>query len=188
MTSIDHTAVLVRDLDGFLKMLPNGCKVGDIEDQPAEGTREVYVGGPESNTSSLLVVQPVRDGPYQSALDRRGQGIHHVCITTPDIGAFGRELATCRVFLHPVSLQTLGRGTLWLCRPGVPLLIEVVQFDQPPETPRPFVQSVGAPMTGESLEIARALLGPFIARRASREVELGLLLDGRQVAVSLPPE
>lgn len=188
MRNINHTAVLVMDLDGFLKTPPPGCKVGDVEEQPGEGTREVYVDGPESNSSSLLVVQPVREGPYRSALDRRGQGIHHVCITTPDIAAFGRELATHRLFLHPVSLQAFGRGVLWLCRPGVPMLIEVFQFDQAPEVPRPFVQRVSAPMTAESLDIVGALLGPFIACSAGRQVELSLLVGGRQITVAVPPE
>jgi hypothetical protein len=70
----------------------------------------------------------------------------------------------------------------------VPLLIEVFQFDQAPAERLPFVQRVGAPMTAESLDIARGLLGPFVACSAGPEVELSLLVDGRQIAVGFPPE
>ena len=29
--------------------------------------------------------------------------------------------------LHPISLQTFTQGVVWLCRPGVPYLVELMQ-------------------------------------------------------------
>lgn len=127
MAQLDHVALVVPHLETAVERLRDHCKsaaeqVGPIEAFPSEGTREVYVG---SGGARLLLMEPTSaEGPYSDALAKRGPGLHHVALTTPDLDGFIESLHGW--LLHPRSLATIASSrTAWLARPGVPTLIEV---------------------------------------------------------------
>lgn len=124
----DHVGILVSNLEHSLKSLKtHDWPVGEVEEFPSEGTKEVYVG-PERATGRLLLLQAIGDGPYREALVKRGPGIHHFGINAPDIVAFLDRVSGSGWYLHPTSLATYKElKTIWLSRPGVPILVEVVE-------------------------------------------------------------
>lgn len=126
---MNHIAFVVPELEAITPSLPAFCKPFDIEMQPAEGTREQYVAVGDDTAPMLLLMQPVADGPYLRALNKRGAGLHHIGGTTPSIDALLPEIEKSRLLLHPISLKTLTHKTIWLCRPGVPFLIEVIETE-----------------------------------------------------------
>ncbi|MBT9545813.1 MAG: hypothetical protein IV090_10530 [Candidatus Sericytochromatia bacterium] len=91
---------------------------------PAEGTMEQYVDIPEG-APRLLFLQPIAEGPYARALKKRGPGLHHIGAKTASLQALIPRLSEQGLFLHPISIQTLTQGVAWLCRPGLPFLIEL---------------------------------------------------------------
>ena len=118
---LDHVALVVRRIEPVLDRL-EGLEAGPIEAFPSEGTREVYLG---AGVARLLLMEPTTaDGPYARALAKRGPGLHHVAVETPDLDEF---LAQVRGWLLvPACLPGLAQTrTAWLARPGVATLLEV---------------------------------------------------------------
>lgn len=127
---VDHIAFLTADLIRQSNSLPDFCQKQEIESFPAEGTQEQYIQLPEHSTK-LLLLQPIAEGPYARALDKRGPGLHHLGVSTQSIEALMPQLNQHSLFLHPISIQTIKQGTVWICRPGMPFLIEVFESDAP---------------------------------------------------------
>jgi len=124
----NHIAVLVRDLEAVVNSLPDYCKRQSVETQPSEGTREQYVEV-YGDSVSLLFVQPLgTEGPYARALTKRGPGLHHIGCITPSIR---KEVSRQNLLLHPVSLDTFQKGVVWLCKPGLPFLVELMEAKGP---------------------------------------------------------
>lgn len=128
---VDHIAFVTSDLKAITDSLPAFCKPLAVEDQPAEGTREQYVEVADTAAPMLLLMQPVQDGPYTRAVSKRGPGLHHIGGVTPSINALLPKIQQSRLLLHPISLKTIKRKVVWLCRPGVPFLIELVEREIP---------------------------------------------------------
>lgn len=130
---VDHIAVLVSDLEQTVSSLPNRCTVHPAEFHPGEGTSERYITFGDPGTPSLLLMEAVSPGPYSRALSRRGPGLHHlgcVCSNTR------KTIANTKgnLLLHPASLETVKSGVIWLCRPGLPFLIELMERELPGST------------------------------------------------------
>ena len=129
-TRLDHIGILVESLEkvtGQLKDLGLAC--AGIEEFPSEGTREMYCGGDESS-GKLLFLQPIGEGPYASALERRGPGLHHIALYVENLERFIGSLAGSGWYLHPSSLESIrGYNTAWLARPAIPTLLEITQLD-----------------------------------------------------------
>lgn len=121
---LDHIAVLTADLQRQSDALPAFCRKGAIESFPKEGTQEQYVALTK-HSPKLLLLQPIAAGPYARALKKRGPGLHHLGVKTPSIQALVPQLCEQGLLLHPISIQTLAQGVVWLCRPGMTFLIEV---------------------------------------------------------------
>lgn len=125
---VDHIAFLTADLIRQSEALPDFCQKQEIESFPAEGTQEQYIQLTEQSPK-LLLLQPIAEGPYARALAKRGPGLHHLGVSTASIEKRIPQLTQHGLFLHPISIQTLKQGTVWLCRPGMPFLIEVFESD-----------------------------------------------------------
>lgn len=129
---VDHIAFLSADLHRQSDALPAFCRKQPIASFPAEGTREQYVEL-AADAPQLLLLQPIAAGPYARALTKRGPGLHHLGATTASIQALVPTLSAQGLLLHPISIQTLAQGVVWLCRPGLPFLIELVERADGPE-------------------------------------------------------
>lgn len=137
---IDHIAFLVRSIEAASKRFFHSCTLHEIEEQPAEGTLERYMTFGEGNFPSVLLMQAIADGPYMRAMKKRGPGVHHlgcVCSNIEDVVLSDNRGS---LFLHPISIRTIPHGTVWLCRPGLPFLIELnqrpIQTNMPGEKAR----------------------------------------------------
>lgn len=123
---LNHIAILVESIESTLaeKSFSNEL-LGPIEEFPSEGTRELYVGH-GNQMGRLLFMQAIGDGPYKSALEKRGPGLHHIAIDVEDIDLFVDQLAGSGWCLHPKSLKFYKESKMiFLCRSGTPILIEI---------------------------------------------------------------
>jgi len=57
----------------------------------AGGDRLLMANFPNEEGAEIQLFQPL-DGPSARLLDRRGEGVHHVCFTPPDVDGAAEEL------------------------------------------------------------------------------------------------
>lgn len=143
----NHIAIMVRSLDRASAMLSKyDCEIGAQQTWDSEGTAEIYVGS-EGAASRLLLIEPIKSGPYARALEKRGPGIHHLALTVINIESFVDELSGSGWYLHPSSLKLLKTSqTIYLTRPGVRMLIEVQQGFESFLAP-PFITRLECPLS-----------------------------------------
>lgn len=175
---VDHIAFLTQNLQQQSDALPAFCHKQAIERFPAEGTQEQYIVL-EKASPKLLLLQPIAEGPYARALQKRGPGLHHLGAITPSLEARIPELVAWGLRLHPISIQSLHQGVAWLCHSDLPFLIELTERDtQAAEPIAEHVERVelGLP-AGTSLPafVAElfANLHLFTAASAALELKLG---------------
>jgi methylmalonyl-CoA/ethylmalonyl-CoA epimerase len=133
VNGLDHVAILVSDLDAAVKLYRDvyGLELAEIEEVPSEQVRVAIFG---HGAGRIELVSPSGpDSPMARALEKRGEGLHHVCLEVPDLeramaalraqgaplldekprpGAGGARVA----FVHPKG----SRGVLVELRQGPP--------------------------------------------------------------------
>jgi methylmalonyl-CoA/ethylmalonyl-CoA epimerase len=85
MNGLDHVAILVADLDAAIKLYRDvyGLTLSEIEEVPTEKVRVAIFG---HGTGRIELVSPTGpDSPMAKAIEKRGEGLHHVCLEVPDI-------------------------------------------------------------------------------------------------------
>jgi len=153
----NHIAFLVPSVratvgSNELKAFP----IGPAEKWEGEGTLEIYVG-PENSVGRLLLMEPVTDGAYRRAIEKRGPGLHHVAIDVLDLEAYVSYLSGTGWLLHPRSLETMkATRTVWLARPGIPMLVEIQERTEFSAAPK-FIEKVCLPLSPEQIRIVNAL-------------------------------
>lgn len=148
---LNHVAILVEDIEAVLSKNTFQAEfIGAIEEFPSEGTRELYIGK-ETDMGKLLLMQPNGDGPYKSAFDKRGVGLHHIALDVLNIDEFVESLAGSGWMLHPKSLGFYKSiRQVWLSRPGVPVLIEINEVKELLDKDY-FIESLEFPFREERL-------------------------------------
>ena len=132
---IDHVAIIVRNIEQALVFYRDtlGITPGEIKEVPAEQVRIAFLpmGGPGG--SEIELIEPITpDSSLARFLEKRGEGLHHICLEVADIDAALAEMqqkgalvldkqpriaAEGRaIFLHPkgtngVLLELLERGS-----------------------------------------------------------------------------
>jgi len=118
--TIDHIAVVVQDLDTALRFYRDALGLDVIERRKVP-EEQVEVASLSLGASSIELVQPLdTESGVARFLEKRGEGLHHICLTVEDItpamerlrdaggeliseeprvGADGRRYA----FIHPQS-------------------------------------------------------------------------------------
>lgn len=88
---ISHVALVVEDIEDSLTFWRDalGIELTGFKDVPSEGAKVAFLPVGESE---LELVQPVdRDRGLFRYLEKRGPGLHHVCLEVDDIeGMLGR--------------------------------------------------------------------------------------------------
>lgn len=83
---IDHVGIAVRSIEEarrFYEAL--GLEVEEIEEVPGEGVRVAMIPCGESR---IELLEPTRDdSPVAVFLEKRGEGIHHVCLGSDAVSA-----------------------------------------------------------------------------------------------------
>lgn len=92
---IDHIAIVVQDIEHALLFYRDtlGIIPSEIKDVPTEQVRIAFLpmGGPDG--SQIELVQPTTpDSGVARYLERRGEGLHHVCLEVDDIDAALAEM------------------------------------------------------------------------------------------------
>jgi methylmalonyl-CoA epimerase len=82
---IDHLGIVVRNLDQAKQTYAEvlGLPVTGGEDLPDRGLRVFFV---DAGGTRLELIAPTREGSEVSRfLEKRGEGIHHICLRVADI-------------------------------------------------------------------------------------------------------
>lgn len=123
MTKLDHIGIAVRSLDAAKIYESLGLSVQHTEVVETQKVRTAFLSVGDSN---LELLQPTGDdSPIAKFIEKRGEGIHHICFRVDDIESHLARLQAegyrlinehpvpgahgCRVaFLHPAA----GNGVL----------------------------------------------------------------------------
>jgi methylmalonyl-CoA epimerase len=92
---IDHVAIIVRDIEQALVFYRDtlGIVPGVIKEVPTEQVRIAFLpmGGPGG--SEIELIQPTTpDSSLAKYLEKRGEGLHHICLEVDDIGVALAEM------------------------------------------------------------------------------------------------
>jgi len=123
MTKLDHIGIAVRSLDAAKIYEALGLKVEHTEVVASQGVKTAFLSVGDSNLELLEPTGP--ESTIAKFIEKRGEGIHHICLRVDDIEAHLARLKAegyrlinespvpgahgCRVaFLHPAA----GNGVL----------------------------------------------------------------------------
>ena len=94
MNGLDHVAILVSDLDGAIALFRDvyGLALSEVEEVPTEKVKVAIFG---HGAGRIELVSPTGpDSPMAKAIERRGEGLHHICLEVPDVEKkFGDQAA-----------------------------------------------------------------------------------------------
>jgi methylmalonyl-CoA/ethylmalonyl-CoA epimerase len=109
---IDHVGIAVESIDAarvFYESL--GLRVEEIEEVPQEGVRVAII--PCGETRIELLEASSEDSPIARFLERRGPGLHHLCLASSDIAADDAALRAAGFRLLR-DAATRGAGGCWV--------------------------------------------------------------------------
>jgi len=124
MTTLDHIGIAVKSIDAAKKLYEDlGLTIEHVETVETQKVRTAFLSVGEAN---LELLEPTNaDSTIAKYIEKRGEGIHHICLRVDDIEAHLARLRErgyrlineapvpgahgCRVaFLHPAA----GNGVL----------------------------------------------------------------------------
>ena len=109
---IEHIGIAVRSIAESRKMYEAlGLSVAEIEDVPHEGVRVAMIPCGESR---IELLEPIsEDSPIAKFLEKRGPGVHHLCLASDDVRADDAKLREAGFqVLRPEP--TRGAGGCWV--------------------------------------------------------------------------
>lgn len=123
MTKLDHIGIAVRSLDAAKIYEALGLKIEHTEVVASQGVKTAFLSVGDSNLELLEPTGP--ESTIAKFIEKRGEGIHHICLRVDDIESHLARLKAegyrlinespvpgahgCRVaFLHPAA----GNGVL----------------------------------------------------------------------------
>jgi methylmalonyl-CoA/ethylmalonyl-CoA epimerase len=88
---IDHIGIAVESIEESRKLYEQlGLEVEEIEEVPQEGVRVALINCGESR---IELLEPTSaDSPVRGFLDKRGPGLHHLCLASDALGEDDRRL------------------------------------------------------------------------------------------------
>ena len=92
VTRIDHIAVLVSDMEASLRFWQYalGLDLTGLQDVPAEQAQIAFL--PAGNSEVELVRPTSDDSGLARYLEKRGPGMHHICLEVDDIEGMLEQL------------------------------------------------------------------------------------------------
>jgi methylmalonyl-CoA/ethylmalonyl-CoA epimerase len=87
LTEIDHIAIAVKDLEAAINYYKRafGAEVDHREIVESDGVEEALLKVAESYIQLLTPTRP--DSPVAKAIEKRGEGLHHIGYRVADCGA-----------------------------------------------------------------------------------------------------
>jgi len=92
---IDHVAIIVRNLEQALVFYRDtlGIEPGLIKEVPTEQVRIAFLPMGGSEGSEIELLEPTSpDSSLTKFLEKRGEGMHHICLEVDDIDAAMQEM------------------------------------------------------------------------------------------------
>ncbi len=82
---INHVAILVEDLDAALKFWRDqlGLNLDHVEDVPSQASKVAFLPVGEGEVELVEPTNP--DSGLAKYLEKRGEGMHHLCLEVNDI-------------------------------------------------------------------------------------------------------
>ncbi|MCJ7501303.1 methylmalonyl-CoA epimerase [bacterium] len=95
---LDHIGIAVEDLEASIEVYRNlGFEVESVDDVPGFGVKVAFL---PMESGSVELVQPVADDSAMAKfLEKKGEGIHHLCFEVYDIRAELKRLEAAGVQL-----------------------------------------------------------------------------------------
>ena len=93
MKRLDHIGIAVRHLDAAVETLSRGFGLACTHRETVEGEQVRTAFFPIGDTHLELLESLTPDGPVGRFLEKRGEGVHHLCFEVEDLEA---ALAHCR--------------------------------------------------------------------------------------------
>src|SRR2546423_12113390 len=125
---IDHVAIIVRNIEQALVFYRDtlGITPSEIKEVPTEQVRIAFLpmGGPGG--SEIELIEPsTPDSSLTRVLEKRGEGLHHICLEVADIDAALAEMQEKGVPVLDKQPRIAARGRASFLHPrgtnGVPL-------------------------------------------------------------------
>ncbi len=109
---IDHIGIAVHSIEESRKLYEDlGLEVEAIEDVPQEGVRVALIACGESR---IELLEPTsEDSPVQKFLDKRGPGLHHLCLASDALAEDDRRLRE-KGYRLLREKPTRGAGGCWV--------------------------------------------------------------------------
>lgn len=89
---IDHIAVVTNNIEGALKFWRDalGMEISHMEDVPSENAQVAFI---PAGASDIELVKPATtDSGLGRYLEKRGPGMHHICLEVDDLVAMLNQL------------------------------------------------------------------------------------------------
>jgi methylmalonyl-CoA/ethylmalonyl-CoA epimerase len=127
---INHVAIVVRDIEESLRFWEEslGLKLDHIEVVPSQHSRVAFI--PVGDSEVELVQPTSSDSGLAAYLEKRGEGMHHLCVEVDDIDAKLAELKEKGVRLINQEAEVLPGRKMAFIHPkaGNGVLIELYQL------------------------------------------------------------
>src|SRR5574341_235501 len=127
MPKLNHISIAVKDANKFAELYE---ALFDIKFTPVKllDSQKVYLRFGETEGAKIELISPAStDSPISKFLEKKGEGLHHICLEVenldkaleglkkkgvdiigePTIGGSGKNI----VFLHPRSMKARSRAT-----------------------------------------------------------------------------
>lgn len=107
---VDHVGIAVRSLESALPLWSAvlGEEAAGREEVPGEGVRVAFFGEGSGRVELLEPTGP--DTPVGRFLERRGPGIHHLCVGVADLEAAVRRARDAGAELLPPGIRSGAGG------------------------------------------------------------------------------
>jgi len=107
---IHHIAILVEDLNASLSFWQEtlGLELSQIQEMPSEGARIAFL--PTGDSEVELVLPVTEDSGLRRYLEKRGAGMHHICLEVDDIQAMMAQLRDKGIQLINEEVQVTAQG------------------------------------------------------------------------------
>jgi methylmalonyl-CoA epimerase len=109
MYKLDHLGIAVTSLKSAMQIYEKlGLSVSEPEEVPAEKVRLVMI--PVGQTRLELLEPTSDDSAIAKFIGKRGEGLHHVCLSVPDLTAVVQKLKSDGVRLISEEIKAGAGG------------------------------------------------------------------------------
>src|SRR5713226_9545997 len=110
ITRIDHIGIAVNDIEEALKVYRDalGLEVTHVADEPEQKVKVAFL--PRGGSEIELLEPYPGDGPVRKFMEKRGEGIHHICLEVNDIEVTLAQLGGQGVQLIDTAPRLNSRG------------------------------------------------------------------------------